>query len=245
MLPARTQRHAITAALLAAPLTFHASCTGPGPCVAGKGEVEERDVQVMAFSGVVVHGSMDAVLYPGERHALRVEGQPNLIDLVQAEVKDGALHLSLNACVRSSTKPFRAHITLPTFDRLELRGSGDIRSSGAFTCGDVRVALTGSGDLVCALEAGHVDAELKGSGDLLLRGSARSLNATLAGSGDLDAGALEASSAKARVTGSGDITVRTDGVLDASVTGSGDIRYVGTPSEVLKQVNGSGYIKGK
>jgi hypothetical protein len=44
------------------------------------------------------------------------------------------------------------------------------------------------------------------------------------------------------VNGSGDITVKVVGTLDARISGSGDVRYKGTPAEIKKQVSGSGDI---
>jgi len=105
------------------------------------------------------------------------------------------------------------------------------------------VAVFGSGNIhVAGLKAGDLEARVTGSGDVVLKGVADRLNASITGSGDLRAGDLAAKNVQVAVTGSGDAAVRATEQLDAKVTGSGNVRYSGNPSQVRHKVTGSGVI---
>jgi Putative auto-transporter adhesin, head GIN domain len=104
-----------------------------------------------------------------------------------------------------------------------VRGSGDVKF-GSVKAGEVSFSVTGSGDVYAAGTADKVAIEVSGSGDV--RGSkliAREVDVKVAASGDADVHATEK--------------------LTASVRGSGEIRYAGSPKKVDKDVKGSGSIE--
>ncbi len=85
--------------------------------------------------------------------------------------------------------------------------------------------------------------ELSGSGSLIASGKVGELEAILGGSGDLELGKLTAGQCTVRIDGAGDAEVHVTGLLNAEINGAGDIIYFGTPSEVLKSINGAGDIE--
>jgi len=104
--------------------------------------------------------------------------------------------------------------------------------------------VAGSGDLhVADLTAKRVHAAVAGSGNLDLAGRADALEAGIAGSGDLKAGKLEVADAKVGVAGSGSASVWARASLNASVAGSGDVRYFGDPAVRKTSVTGSGTLR--
>jgi hypothetical protein len=84
-----------------------------------------------------------------------------------------------------------------------------------------------------------------GSGEIDLIGNVENLEATVTGSGEIDAEKLIAQSATALVSGSGEIQVQAMNILEATIQGSGDINYIGTPGQLNKKVMGSGSINQK
>lgn len=104
-----------------------------------------------------------------------------------------------------------------------VRGSGDVKF-GSVKAGQVNISVTGSGDVAAAGNADKVTIEISGSGDV--RGSrliAREVDVKIIASGDADVHATEK--------------------LNASVRGSGEIRYAGAPKKVDKEIKGSGTIE--
>ncbi|MDD5784653.1 MAG: DUF2807 domain-containing protein, partial [Prevotella sp.] len=107
---------------------------------------------------------------------------------------------------------------------LAVKGSGDLSIDGHLLCDNVKMTVTGSGDLeVKNLEALTNDVTLVGSGDMEVRQS-------------------KVGSTRVRLTGSGDIKIdcRDCGSVDSNLTGSGDISITGTVRNVNKSKAGSG-----
>ncbi len=124
--------------------------------------------------------------------------------------------------------------------RLNEAGSGDARSGSA---GSADLMVAGSGDLATQEVRQNVTAVSTGSGDITVGSVGGSLNVRVAGSGDVKARTGQVSDMQASIAGSGD--VRFGGVaqsLNASITGSGDITVAKVTGQVNKRVFGSGDV---
>jgi hypothetical protein len=110
---------------------------------------------------------------------------------------------------------------VPSF-ALDLSGSGQSRLKG-MDCGELRIGISGSGD---------VEAQ----------GHAASLAISIAGSGDVKASALRSDDVRVRVAGSGNAAVHASKSLDVSIAGSGDVTYGGDATKIKTSVAGSGHI---
>jgi len=213
-----------------------------GDCINGKGSVTKQLLKLDAFHGVASSGSLDIRFYKGNEQRVEVEGQPNLIELIPVEVKDGIWHLERTACYSTSER-FVVHITSPRIDHVAMHGSGEAKCKDTFTVDQATLQLHGSGGIDMSFDADRIQATVQGSGDLRVQGRCRTLEAQVQGSGDIDTGKLICTDADALVQGSGDITVWATGILNATVQGSGDINYKGQPAELKDRVAGSGRIK--
>ncbi len=126
--------------------------------------------------------------------------------------------------------------------RIAITGSGDI-DIGNVESQSVESKTNGSGDIrFGALRAGQVNITLNGSGDISTSGSADKVAIEIAGSGEVHAGKLIAREVDVRVASSGEAAVHATEKITARVTGSGEIRYAGSPKKVDQVVTGSGSI---
>ncbi|MEP7155804.1 MAG: head GIN domain-containing protein [Betaproteobacteria bacterium] len=150
-------------------------------------------------------------------------------------------------------------------DKLEISiaGSGDVKITsvradqfkiGIAGSGDVMIAtldsklvdasIRGSGDIrLQSVQAGQVNISVKGSGDVYAAGNADKVDVEIHGSGDVRARKLIAREAGVKIVASGDAQVHANEKLTASVSGSGDIRYAGSPASINRSVKGSGTIE--
>jgi len=211
-------------------------------CLSGEGEVQRRSIEIPAFRGIAVEGSIDVRLTKADIQEVTVEGQVNLIDKLNTEVRDGLWHIGIDDCYRTN-KPFVVHITVPTVDRVIVQGSGEVQGNDPFNVEDLVVEVQGSGKVNLNVNAGKVTAVVQGSGDIDLNGSCTTVNGTVQGSGDLDLRELQATDAIMTVAGSGDVHVHATGNLKATVQGSGDVLYSGPPASIDRNVQGSGDVR--
>ncbi len=127
--------------------------------------------------------------------------------------------------------------------RIDIKGSGDVKID-ALEGKSVSADIHGSGDIrLPSVQAGQVNISIKGSGDVTAAGNADKVDIEVMGSGDVRSRKLIAREANVKIMASGDVDVYASERIAASVTGSGDIRYAGSPMNVSRTVRGSGSIE--
>ena len=207
-----------------------------GPVAKGK-----ADGKVPPFTGINLSASMDVVLTPGSSQSVRMEGPQELIDKVTTDVNKGVWDIGFDGKVNSREKLI-IYITTPGLDLISISGSGDITTTGKFSGqNQVKIRISGSGDLEYMTDAQDVECGISGSGDIELSGSTNAFNASISGSGDMDAFAFSTKSAKVKIVGSGGMKIDVQNDLDISIVGSGDVHYKGNPT-VRKSIIGSGDV---
>jgi len=121
-------------------------------------------------------------------------------------------------------------------------GSGDLRVKGK--CRDLESRISGSGKVYIANAIeGTARFSMSGSGKVLAAGRANLVKASISGSGKLLAQDLVAERCEVNITGSGDVEINVKRELDARITGSGSVRYKGSPNHVNNHSSGSGKIR--
>jgi len=122
--------------------------------------------------------------------------------------------------------------------------------SGAITCGtligttQIKLRHSSSGDISAEIiDGADIDVVLSGSGTIELTGAVEAAEYSLNSSGRIDALDLEGSDVRATNTGSGKIYVWATDLLDATITGSGDILYKGNPLNITTRITGTGNVR--
>ena len=124
---------------------------------------------------------------------------------------------------------------------ITLAGSGDV-TVGDIN-GDLQITSAGTGKIVIQnVESALLAVHSTGSGGVTLGGATDQAELSVSGSGDIAAAELRARSAIVTIAGSGDIAVGVTEALNATVTGSGDLSYFGSPSRVETNVLGAGSV---
>jgi hypothetical protein len=213
-----------------------------GQCISGRGNAIRTTLDLPPFERLVLQSSLDIRLTRGNERHVEIEAAPNLVDLVSATVYNGTLTIRIEACFRAKG-PFVVHITTPTLSGITIQGSGNVTSNGPVHSEVLDLTIQGSGDLELDVETERTSAIIQGSGDMVLRGTAGMLSARIQGSGDVRAADLQATDVKVDIMGSGDVMVNCNGVLDATIMGSGNIRHKGTPERIERTIKGSGTIQ--
>ena len=177
--------------------------------------LEFERIQLFAVATVAVEVGQDV-------SPLRIEGEDNLIGLVSAQVRDGALQIT-------SSRPFTTttavviSLTTPVLNRVEHLGVGDFKVNG--------------------LSGGSLEAFMSGVGNVTASGSVDSLDVLLQGVGNMSLLDLAASRTRVLLLGVGVIDVNATESLFARVHGIGDITYTGNPAELDTGVKGIGNIR--
>jgi hypothetical protein len=213
------------------------SCMWDGHRVKGNGHVATQSKPIGDINGVELHNSFDVILTEGSPANVKIEAEENIIPYIDLRVENGVLNIRTQDNVSLHTKKaVKIYVTAPSFSRIGNTGSGNITSES-------RISSTGSGDIKLDVDAPEVDVNCTGSGNVKLAGESKKFSGDVTGSGDIRAMDLMAEEASAKVTGSGNIDIYSSVKVNASITGSGDIRYKGGAQVVSSSKTGSGDLR--
>lgn len=190
----------------------------------GSGVAKTQARDVAAFNAVELAGSNNVVIRLGAKQSVVVRADENLLARVTTQVQSGRLVIGTTPGSMTTKNPMSVEVSVPTLSALTLTGSGNIAVDGIST--------------------DSLEVSLPGSGTLTGSGTAKQLDVTVSGSGAVQFTRLVADDVHAVVSGSGAIFINATNKLDASVSGSGAIIYIGSPQNVTRSVTGTGAITG-
>ena len=223
--------------------TFSCAQWGNGKKVEGDNNITSTNRSTGAYEGIKAAGPMDFKLVKGTEGDITIKGDANLMKYIVTEVKSNKLIVKVKDGY--NLKPSQTIVvTVPykSINSVSLAGSGDIENTGTIESDEFDVSLAGSGDIKLNVESQSLESSIAGSGDIELNGSAKNLTTKIAGSGDFNGKSLESLNVDAKITGSGSIYVICNGKLTARITGSGDLKYTGIPTNKDTKITGSGSV---
>jgi hypothetical protein len=208
----------------------------------GDGSDYKETRPLSSFDRVHLACHVEVIVVKGDSFSIRLEGERNIIELLETDVKGGELniHYPLFKDFRA-TKPLRCWVTTSDVSEIGNSGSGRIQSEDRFKNPALSIHNSGSGQIEWKLAADEVHIRTSGSGHIQLKGQTKELECTVSGSGRIEAGELQVQDrSDIRISGSGSCTVATDGVIQGHISGSGGIYYKGNPGNVDVTHSGSG-----
>ena len=211
---------------------------------------ETEDRHLSGFHAIQVSGSFDVYITQSGEESVKVEAPSDKMDRVVTEVEDGVLKIynkhdsGWGGWNGNGSNKIKVYVSAKSLNQLSVSGSGDAYFKDGLSGDDMKIGVSGSGDVLGKVDFKTLDCHISGSGDMKLSGHAENSNISVSGSGDYNAKAVTTTSTTVHVSGSGDAAIDVSTNLDASVSGSGDVSYSGNPHNVVKSKSGSGDISG-
>jgi hypothetical protein len=195
--------------------------------VRGSGIAKTETREIHGVSAISFTGLGSVVVEQGARESLTVTADDNILPLLQTQVNDGTLVLSIKmpTIVTTGFSP-----RTPIVFKVVVKDLATIALSGAGNA-DVR-----------KLKTDKLDVNISGVGNLTISGSTELLNVTLSGVGTFQGEDFAAETANVTCSGTGSAVVKVSEKLDANVSGVGSIEYIGNP-QVTEKVTGIGKVK--
>lgn len=212
-----------------------------GNRIEGEGPVRTKVLELDELHGVIIRNSANVYLRYGDRQKVEVEGQENIIRNLDTAVTNGIWNIRNKRPVWR-TQRLNIFITLRDFRLLRISGSGNIIGESDFdNLDDVELVISGSGDIELKMVCDELYAKISGSGGIRIRGKGEHGDFNISGSGNIRAADFKVESARAGISGSGNMKIHVTEELDARISGSGDIEYTGRP-RINSKSSGSGKI---
>jgi len=211
--------------------------------IKGNGNVITVKRTISDYDGIAVGGSFDVVLVKGKEGAISIEGEENIIPLIETEVNGNTLQIKYQKNTNiSTTKRLTITVTYNDLEKISIGGSGNIICEDVIKSNDLSISLGGSGNITLNVDADELSVNIGGSGNVKLKGNTDDLSCSIAGSGSIKAYDLKTDTLNASIAGSGSIKITVSTKIKAKVVGSGSIYYKGNPSTVDSKSVGSGEV---
>jgi hypothetical protein len=214
-----------------------------GKRVNGNGQTAFKEYNLGSFSGVAASGSIEIIVTTASSHALKIETDENLLQYLEVENDNGLVevHTKEGYSLHPKSK-IKVYASAPTFDKLEVSGSGKITSTSKIIANNkLHTEVSGSGDIKLDVDAPAIETEISGSGSATISGNTKDFSASVSGSGDIRCFNLLTENTEIDIAGSGDAEVYASKTLDVDIAGGGDVKYKGGAT-VKQSVAGSGKI---
>ena len=211
-------------------------------CEKGEGPVVEDELFVPPFSAVELNiNKADVYITQDTFFRVRVEGQQNIIDLVETDTDGDVWVIEFDGSARKFNR-LKFFITMPYVSAVINRSQGDIIGLNDIITDDIFVENFAGGDIqLTIVDATKVETRVNGSGDVFLNGQCNTHNIFVEGSGDLRSWSLYSNVCIIKTLGSGDAEIYGNHLIDIIIEGSGDVYYRGG-GDVQFNITGSGNI---
>jgi hypothetical protein len=214
----------------------------------GNGNIISSERTLGPFEKIHSGGSYEVRFHVSQDYRAVITVDSNLYEYVTLNIKNGTLNIGtkngrsykftkfiadiycpgLTGVSLSGSGKFISmdRITTPSFD-LNVSGSGDVE--GTIECETFSVKLSGSGKINNNIVCNNFAANISGSGDITVSGTADDSDIKISGSGNFNGSEFMTNNTATRISGSGNMNIWVLEYLRANVSGSGSIKYRGTP----------------
>jgi hypothetical protein len=200
----------------------------------------ELDMSGDAPNSVAMAGPDSVVITEGDTLNIDVEGSDEAAGALRFSLDGSTLGISREGNFMSTSDKATIRVTMPAPAELVLAGSGTIAAEAMADKAEATIAGSGRID-VAALDSDSLELNVMGSGVMGAAGSAEKLDLNIAGSGRAELDELQVGSAEISIAGSGTGAFASDGEVDASIMGSGDVTVYGRASCTVSAM-GSGKV---
>ena len=211
--------------------------------VRGSGNLITETRTVANFNAVELSGIGTLIIEQGDREALEITAEDNLMSHIKSNVSDSRLKLGGDEFVNiHPTKDIIYRIKVKNLNQIESSGLGKVDLKNLET-DNLVIEISGSGRVsVDNLLATTLNLEISGLGDISINGSVNSQQVQISGAGNYRAPNLGSETASVEISGTGSAILWVTKQLDLELSGAGKVHYYGSP-QLNSDISGVGVVK--
>lgn len=222
------------------------SCSKDRHWIKGEGDNVTNTRSSNSFTGISLSISADVELYEDSVFRIELNGQQNILDVIETKIKGNDLCIGLEryTTIRKHN-PILIRIYMPKVENVDVSGSGNVKCKSFFKSQVMTCNVSGSGSINISGDISEsFIANISGSGDINMgsTGNCKTGKYTVSGSGSINADWFKIDNLESNISGSGDQRVYAVKTLDVKISGSGAVYYRGNPV-INSNISGSGKIK--
>ena len=205
-------------------------------------ETTRESRQVSAFTEVEVGNAMIVEIRKGEVHSLELEGRPEDLQRIIAEVRGG--ELSIRVKPWGNIKTVKVFITTPELKGIDLSGSSRMKVLDVFASDHFDMDLSGASHLDIELNcSGSFDLHSSGASVLDLKGNAKTSEINGSGGSTINAQYFTSDDLEAELRGATKLKIIVKNRIEAEASGASDIMYSGNPKQVKVDTSGGAKVR--
>lgn len=210
--------------------------------VFGSGTIIQETRNVIGAMGVNMGIVANMTIEQGVPEELILKTDDNLMAFILSAVQGEALVIYTEPGIDlEPSQTIEALLRLDNIDTIIHSGVGDITVQD-ITATQFDISLSGVGDIdISNLDLTTLDVLISGVGNVLITGQVENQTVALMSLGGYEADNLVSSTADVEISSIGSATVQVSTTLNAHITGSGSIFYIGSPV-VNRTGNGTGNV---
>lgn len=221
--------------------------------------------KISSPKGITVSSSIEAKYIVSNRNEVVVEtGNKDHLDKLETVVENGILHIRYKSNTHIRTQK-TSRVTVYSSGKLQyvkVSSSASLLVEGEQKVPQIEVSVNSSGKLLASsivaekakidisssgrfdakLTTTDLDIEASSSSRLILAGSANNATLDISSSANLDLSALKIKNITVDASSSSQATVQVSGNLNADVSSSGKVYYIGKPQNLNVEKSSSGQV---
>lgn len=220
-------------------------CTDDLIHIEGSGDPESETLELDEFTSIHLKGVEDVIINWGPVQKVEVYGNPNIIRMIRADVRDQKLILRLKDGHYRNYE-LKYIITLPRLNEINNEGLARVVVNDFINTGDLDLVVSGAGkiELNRMENTAHLGVQIEGLG--LIKGYGEfpdldKLDIHISGSGSFLGFPIESNTCTINIEGTGKCEVNVREQLDVVIEGAGMVHYYGNPV-ISKSIKGLGSV---
>ncbi|MHB1177166.1 MAG: head GIN domain-containing protein [Daejeonella sp.] len=198
--------------------------------------------KIEAFTKVETSGSIKVILKQGTDYGLRIIADDNIQKEIETYVRGNTLIIDMdgNFC---DAGPITVYVNSREYEGIDASGAVEILSDGKLSVKDFELGLSGSSKVDIDINAANMKTSSSGASEIFLKGQAGSHELDLSGSSSVEALDFVVGRYRIESSGSSNSRINVLNELNISSSGSSDVEYRGSPSNIKNDESGASSLK--
>ncbi len=192
------------------------------------------------FTAISVYSGITLQISQGTSNKVLVEGNPDDVENIVTEVKNGTLHIYRKNCALFNIgflKRCTVHVTIKNLEALDASSGTEVNGNNSFGGTEFILYCSSGSKINMDLHYRKIKADVSSGSKLCLKGAAEFFEVSVSSGSELDAIRLTARKIYAEVSSGGEVSIWATDELKANASSGGDIEYKGNPR--LLEINKS------
>ncbi|MBI5549450.1 MAG: DUF2807 domain-containing protein [Deltaproteobacteria bacterium] len=209
--------------------------------VKGNGTIKTEAREIGQFQELAVGSGIQARVSLGKQPSLTLEGDENLLPLIEVRLEDGALEVRAKESLRP-TQPLRLILVTPQLTAVVASGGARVEAPASPAPRYAIAASGGSHVEVQAVQSDELVLDASGGSSVKVSGKAKAITASASGGAKILAGEVPVDSAAVNASGGARVEASVRGSVTGSASGGSSLHLRGQPEKKAVTTSGGSRV---